>query len=157
MTRASAYVTNEDELTRRGRRTMQVAHTSVDGMYDTEPITDPMQAPVAKPVEPRIAEDLMEKIRTDSVSSASAVGIESDLVRLAKAVTVMAEALQEKVARSDQALKKLVEQTVAANQVLHLATEEAESARAAEQMCDEQKIQAAEQAQGAQVASEQKG
>ena len=38
-----------------------------------------------------------------------------------------------------------MEQTEAANQVLHLATEKAQSARAAEQMCDEQKMQAAEQ------------
>ena len=66
VTDSDALKTNDDELTRRGRRAMLEAHELVDGIYDIkEPVTDPLQAPVATPVEPRVAEDLMERIRND--------------------------------------------------------------------------------------------
>ena len=96
----------------------------------------------------------MDRIKNDSASSASAAGTKPDLQDLVSVVTVMAEALQDKVTKSDQALKKLLDQTDAINQVLYLASEKAESARAAERMCSEQKSKAVDQARSAQVEQE---
>ena len=56
---SDAAKTNEDELIRRGRRALLEAHQQVDGIYDiAKPVTDPLEAPVATPMEPRVAEDL---------------------------------------------------------------------------------------------------
>ena len=101
---------------------------------------------MATPMEPRVIEDLMEKIKSDSSSSTSATKVSPALQDLVGVVTSMAEALQDKVKKSDQALKKLLDQTDAINQVLYLASEKVESARAAERMCNEQKSKAVDEA-----------
>ena len=109
---------------------------------------------MATPMEPRVIEDLMDKIKSDSSSSTSAASVNPALQDLVGVVTSMADALQDKVKRSDEALKKLLDQTDAINQVLNLASEKAESARGAEQLCNEQKSKVVDEARSARVEKE---
>ena len=95
---SNAARNDEDELVQRGRRAVLEAHQEVDGVYSlAEPITNPMEAPMATPMEPRVIEDLMDKIKSDSSSSTSAASVNPALQDLVGVVTSMAEALQDKV------------------------------------------------------------